>query len=310
VGKGAGALAQQGQIVQRVEDILLAGVAARMAGDDLLLVADDNGEGVRIEGEGRALLIDRHRIAVGLEFHLAVAVEPHQARDGIVECAFWQGPQQGLLLLPGGADVHRLALHDADIVPFAAGEQMGIQIGKGGHLWQWHEILAAGEADAVLDAALLLWLIGGAEVGRKQVVAAKNDECRLLLARVAAQDRLHRRGEIVIADALGHATKEAEGRFVTREETLLALGGKGHHKGAARVTQGHHKDLHGDALARQIDLRLAPIDLGVLAGVKLQGQERGRALLLLAQFATYTRTVTGLPVKPSAWMIWKMRWAV
>ncbi len=283
--KGTGALLQEGQIMQRIEDILLPVVAARVASDQLLIGEDGDCEGGRFEDEGRPGLIDRHGIAVGLEAHLAVAIQAHRVGDGIVEGLRRQRPPPRLFVLPGRANRLGLALDDAVIVALATGEQVGVQIGIAGDLRNGDEIHPPGEAHAVFDAAFLLGFLGGAKVAGEERVAAEEGKGLLFGPGAALHADLECGGEVVIADAVGDTAKEVEGGLMPSQERLLALGGKGHHEGAPGIAEGHHKDLHGDTGAVQVDLGVPPIDLGILTRVKLQGQKGTRALVLLAEVA-------------------------
>src|SRR5918912_4106567 len=130
----------------------------------------------------------------------------------------------------------------------------------------------------MLDLAFLMALIGGAEIAGKQVVAAEGGERLLLDARPSSEDWLDSGGQVIVAEPLWHAAKEVKGLHMALEESLLALCLSGHGEGAARVAQPHHKQLHRDALACQDNHGLTPVDLSILARVKLQGQEYGRAL--------------------------------
>jgi|GEM_PF-5469699 len=285
VGKRARPLPEERQIMQRVADVLLPGVAAGMGGQDLLLIEEGDGKGTGLEGQLGPGLIHRHGRAVGLKLHLTGAVEAHGSGDGIVQRARGQRAQHRLFLLPGRANAVGCPLDDADIIPFTPGQEMGIEVGKGGHLGDGDQLVAAHKADAMLDAAVLLGGVWRAEVGGKAVMAAEDGEGGLLLAGGTAQEGLYGGGAVVVADAVGNAAKEAEGGLMAGEEAFLALGGNGHHEGAAGRAESDNQHRHRHAGSGQVNLGFAPIDLGVLTGIKLEGQKGGRALLLLPQFA-------------------------
>jgi hypothetical protein len=70
-----------------------------------------------------------------------------------------------------------------------------------------------------------------------------------------------------------------EGVDMRLEEGFLALRGKGHGEGAARVTQAHDKQLDRDRFSSKDDFGFTPIDLSILTRVKLKGQEDRRSLM-------------------------------
>lgn len=84
---------------------------------------------------------------------------------------------------------------------------------------------------------------------------------------------------------LRDAREEVERLQVTLEEGFLALGRKGHGEGAMSVAQADSEELNGGLDATQEDLGLAPISLGVLAGVELQWEKGLRTALGTGQLA-------------------------
>src|SRR5215471_8141428 len=65
-------LLKQGKVVQRIENILLASIRARMPGKQCCFVKDIDVEGICLNHDIEPCSVDRHRVAVGLKSRLAV----------------------------------------------------------------------------------------------------------------------------------------------------------------------------------------------------------------------------------------------
>src|SRR5690348_1449589 len=147
--------------MKRIKDILLMAVTAGMASQHLLLREDLDVEGVGLEHQFAAGLLDRHGVAIGLVDHLAVGGQMYLARHTAVERARGQGAQQGLLGLPHLANALRLPIDDAHIVTLALLLEEVIEVLKGGHARQWYQEIAATEAHRALHPSLLMPLRWG-----------------------------------------------------------------------------------------------------------------------------------------------------
>jgi hypothetical protein len=179
----------------------------------------------------------------------------------------------GAFSLPHHADGRFLAVNPSSVFVLAPVEQQLVEAFKRGHLGDRNQSVAADVADAVLDLPLLVAGAEVAEVALKEVVRAESGKGLAFGAGAALEDGSDRGGEVVVANALGDATKEGEGVDVALEERLLALGGEAAGKGTMGVAQAHHKELNGLAHAGDNDLCLAPVDLGVLAGLEFEWEE-------------------------------------
>lgn len=137
----------------------------------------------------------------------------------------------------------------------------------------------------MLDLPLLVAGAWVAEMAVEQIVAAEGGKGLLLDAPAASEDGLNGGSQIVVADALRDACKEAERLHVSREEGFLALGRKGHGEGAMSVAQADGEELNGALDPTQNDLGLAPISLGILTGVEFKREEGLGTALGTGQFA-------------------------
>lgn len=130
-------------------------------------------------------------------------------------------------------------------------------------------MVAAEAPHLALHAALLVGalLAGLAEEGLVEVVGAQRHEAVGFDPPAAAQDLDHGGLEVVVADLAGDAAEELEGVGVALEKGLLGLVREGLHVGGAGVGEPHQEELGLDQLPSHPDLRLAPVDLGLGAGV-------------------------------------------
>ena len=124
-------------------------------------------------------------------------------------------------------------------------------------------MVAAEAADLALDAALLMRPLEPRrrELRREQVVRAQRDEAVGLDPPAALQHLLDRRGQVVEADLREHAAEPLERLDVQLQERLLGLDQRRlTERRARRTTRASRTDAPSCA-PRQIDLRLAPVDL-------------------------------------------------
>ena len=159
---------------------------------------------------------------------------------------------------------------------------MVVQLGKRRHLRHGRHEIAAGIPHVALHPAFLVRLTDIAVVAVEQVVAPEGDEGFLLLPVVPLQDPEHGRLEVVVADAVGDATKEVKRLDMAFQEGFLLLHREGHGEAHPRVVQPHHKQLHGLPDPTDLGDRFGPVHLGVLPRVELQREKRLRPAHRLA----------------------------
>ena len=128
--KGSRALFEQGQVMARIEQILLAGITARMGGNHAFLMQHLNDKRIGAQGELARGLVDWHGVAVGLKHHLAVGREGDHAFDTTGQVVRWQWAQEGAFVLPSGPNRRWLAIHRTLVVGQAALAELGIQVVK------------------------------------------------------------------------------------------------------------------------------------------------------------------------------------
>jgi len=134
----------------------------------------------------------------------------------------------------------------------------------------------------MFDPAFLVALADRAKEAVKQIVTAEDGKGDLFFAVVAGQDLLDRRRQVVVAEAMRHTREKVKGVDVGVEEGFLFLGRIGADEDLARIAEAQDKDLDGLSDVGDADLGLTPIDLRIDTGVKRQGQEQLRAVLLAA----------------------------
>src|SRR5450756_529070 len=278
--ESAGALLQERQVMQRVEDILVALITASVAGDDVLQIEDIHPKRIGFEHQVELSLVGRHRVTVGFELNLAVGRQADRPGHAALVVPAWQPQQRRPFQFPGFADDHRLAVYLSLIIFQALGQEQRVEFRKRGHFRDGYHEVTPPKTYAMLDATLFIAFARRAEMAREQVMAAQGDERLLLLPGVPLQDLLHGRLEVIVGEALRDTLKMVKCLDVPFEEGFLLLGREGHHEELARVTKPHVEDLDRDPLAGALDQRFAPIDLGIRARAELQRQVHlGPALL-------------------------------
>src|SRR5438270_3551854 len=118
---------------------------------------------------------------------------------------------------------------------------MRIEFLKGGHMRDGHHEIAAREAHTVFDPSFLVALCRRAEVALKEVVTAKGHKGPLFLADASLHQDLDSRPQIVVSEAMRHATKVFKGAHMPLKKGFLFLSRKGHNETAPRVVEAHHK---------------------------------------------------------------------
>ena len=129
--KGARAVFEQVQVVQRVQDLLALAVTAGMFGHILVLVADDDTvhEGFDHHADAWVAGIERHRIGVAVEGHHAFLVNVIDDLHAGFKRLAGQGQQGGSFLRPAFADGLALAVTAVRLLLLAALPQVGVQFG-------------------------------------------------------------------------------------------------------------------------------------------------------------------------------------
>ena len=99
----------------------------------------------------------------------------------------------------------------------------------------------------------------------EQVVRAQRDEPIGLDPPAALEHLLDRRGQVVETDLGEHAAEPLKRLHVQLQERLLGLDQRRLAERRARERRAHHEQMHRRRDARQLDHRLAPVDLGLHA---------------------------------------------
>ena len=154
--------------------------------------------------------------------------------------------------------------------------QPGVQLGQALHPRLGAEQLVAQIADLVLDLSLLPARGRRARHRLDQVVRAHLQEAAIILARLADEDRLHRRLHVVVDAAPADTAIEQERLVVGVEHQLLGLAEVGAHERHPAVRQLHVRRLDRQRQALERDRLVAPVELVRLAGRKAHRHERLR----------------------------------
>jgi hypothetical protein len=122
-------------------------------------------------------------------------------------------------------------------------------------------------ADLALDAALLMGALKARrrELRAEQIVRAQRDEPVALDPATPLEDLLDRGGQVVEADLGEHAAEPVERQRVHLKERLLGLDQRRLAERRAGERGPHHEQMHRRRHARELNLGLAPVDLGLPA---------------------------------------------
>ena len=256
-----------------------------MLGDGLLLEADDHAMDKALDHHFAVTVDGWHRVGIAIEGDQALLVDLSRGVDAALERCGWQGEQEGFLLQPTLTDGLLFAAAPVCFQPFAAGQQLSVQLGPCIRLGNRDHEVAADVAHLVFHQALLVALSGCAEATFEQIVGAERNKGLLLLAVVPFQDPLHGLGEVIVPQSPRHATEKLQGRHLPFEKGFLALMREGHDERQGRVAQDDHQVLSHKLLAGDDNLCFPEIDLPILAGTELQGNEDVGASDLESLFA-------------------------
>lgn len=136
--QGTGPLPQQGQVVQRVQDVLLPTIATGVGGHHLGAVGDLHPVDKGAEKEPALAHGSGHAVAVGLEGDQAQAIRDDRHGAAARESPVRERQQVGTLLLPQLPDGCSLAAEAPPSLSQAAIPQEGVQLLKGADLGDGH----------------------------------------------------------------------------------------------------------------------------------------------------------------------------
>ncbi len=124
-----------------------------------------------------------------------------------------------------------------------------------------HPVVAAEVSGFPFDAAFFVRLCRCAKLRFEAPVRTESHEASGLFPAVSAQDLLHRRGEVVIAQLPEHTAKVSERQLVRFQECLLRRVQIRAVKRRSARHAAHRKDLQLDPLAGQIGIGFVPVNL-------------------------------------------------
>ena len=165
------------------------------------------------------------------------------------------GQRQQVFALGDHRRADRLAAPGDDAVLLlvhTGGDQL-VQLFQIAHMRHGRQIVAAILPTFTLDATLFVSLAGRTELGGKAPVRAESDEPGGLFALMAAQDLLHRAGQVVEAQAVKDPAKPPECQLVGFQKRLLRGMRIDAVKGRAAGHRAHAEDV--DLAALVIALR-------------------------------------------------------
>ncbi len=173
-----------------------------------------------------------------------------------------------------------LAAHAAEQVVEAQGGQVLVELGERVERRHRDEEVATTEPDEALDDALLVAPGDPAEPVLEEEVALQAQELARQLALAVTHDLGDRdRGVVVVAQS-GDAAEELERCDVALLEGLGALAGVGRDEEGVRVGKRHDRECGLSALARDLDGRLAEVELGAPRRVAEGHEDLGRVASL------------------------------
>ncbi|MCY1649396.1 hypothetical protein OVA19_00990 [Streptomyces sp. SL203] len=160
--EGAGLAHESFQVVVQFESGAAFGDQPFVPGDFVSAVVDDQPGGVQHRSDVPADQPDRHRVAVGTDADLAVAVDPQGEEPARLEGLLRQRHQQRLLGREVLADRARTGPDPAGLVLLVPSVDHRAELGECRDLGHRDEVVAAEPADLPLDPALL---VGAADSG-------------------------------------------------------------------------------------------------------------------------------------------------
>ncbi|MDH6222860.1 hypothetical protein M2283_010212 [Streptomyces pseudovenezuelae] len=269
-GKRARLTDQGLQVVVQDQTGATLGAQPLVPGDFPAVVEDDQFGGVQQHAQSLSDQPHRHRVPVGADRDLPVAVDPRGEPTARLERLDGQrlqpGPLDGEVLtdrLRTRPDAPTLVLQVPPLDHL-------VQLGEGGDLGDRDEVVAAEVADLALDSALLMGAfdVRAAVEALDAPVRTKGDPplgFRPLPRE--PQDLGDRRLQVVVAHlAAPHPAQHVQRVDMAFEERLLAAG-SGHpvHR-LARVRQPQREQIAAGGHPRQHDMDVAEVDLRLVTG--------------------------------------------
>jgi hypothetical protein len=156
-------LLQEREVMQRVEDEVLAGVGAPVAGD-LLAAADDLHPVDIAADQHRAVAVGgRDRVVIGAIAHQRQRADPTRSLLAWLVGHGWQVKENCLICRQTAPDRGVVTTQPIIEAAPAAGFELRVQLLEGRRPRQRHQIVAPGIADQILDLALVVALARAAE---------------------------------------------------------------------------------------------------------------------------------------------------
>ncbi|MDH6493702.1 hypothetical protein M2157_009789 [Streptomyces sp. SAI-127] len=229
------------------------------------VVEDDQLGGVQQHPERLADQPDRHRVPVGADRDLSVAVDPWGEPAARLERLdgqrFQLRPFDGEVLADRsgtGTDAPALVLKIPPVDHL-------VQLGEGGDLRDRHEVVAAEIADLALHPALLVGALDArtaVETLDPPVRTESDPPLRFRALPGEAQDLGDRRFQIVVAHlAAGHPAQHGQRVDMAFEERLLAAGSRHPVHRLAGVRQPQREQIAASGHPRQHDVDITEVDL-------------------------------------------------
>ncbi len=294
--QGAGLLFEQRQIMTRLENEVVAGVAARMTGDLDAVAENDDLVDEALHQHVAKPVARRDRIVVR-----AIANE-RQGRD--LRRAFVAGLERRRGKLPQGRSVGDKPLADRLFMPAGAfvlaGEttlrELGVQRVNRRGMRHGRQKIGARILHQPLDLALVVALAWTTEAIVEQKMADQLGESLRATALAVAENLRHGDLEIVVEYRQRNAAEKSEGRDVAVEKSLRRLRGIGFDEAGVRMRQveAEHMQLHPHAADHRH--AFAEIDLRVTRRMRERHEDLARPRARQPHIVLHHRVAAGKAV--------------
>lgn len=229
---------------------------------------------VRLHRHGLEGMRARHAVRDVVEPDGLIFVNLRGRGETGVEGPLGQRNRRSAVALEARRDNVGLAGSDPSLVVFAASPQMLIEFDEITSTRHRRGPSPFQILDPVLDMRLLVAAGRHAEQGL-EVVMAGQGLVAIVEPSLATFEHLHGHGRWVVPpEFLWHAAEERKSFDQAVEDRFGALGGQGDREDAIRKRPGDDQDRDKPAAVREIDVDVAKVGLGSLAGVVVQGDER------------------------------------